>query len=159
MKGDREGKMNTVEKQCVVHVYSRPAIVGTSESVTLLIRISFFTSKALSSLYTFGRLTTSCMMFSSGTPPWSVVRASLHRNCSIPTSAKADSTSIRCAGEPLYSPRNSYKSATVRFHARVARSCTPGPPASVRFHSSCVGSRFMRLEHPRISFNTVPLSK
>ena len=36
--------------------------------------------------------------------PWSVVRASLHRDCSIPTSAKADSTSISCAGEPLYSP-------------------------------------------------------
>jgi hypothetical protein len=50
MKGDGEGKMNAVEKQCVVHVSSRPAIVGTSQSVTLLIWISFLTSKALSSL-------------------------------------------------------------------------------------------------------------
>jgi hypothetical protein len=48
MKGDGEGKMNAVEKQCVVHVSSRPAIVGTSQSVTLFIRISFLTSKALS---------------------------------------------------------------------------------------------------------------
>ena len=56
MKGDGEGKMNTVEKQCVVHVCSRPAIVDTSQSVTLPIRISFVTSKALFSLYTFGRL-------------------------------------------------------------------------------------------------------
>jgi hypothetical protein len=53
MKGDREGKMNTVEKQCIVHACSRPAIVGTSQSVTLLIRISFLTSKTFSSLYTF----------------------------------------------------------------------------------------------------------
>src|ERR1700722_9148387 len=39
MKGDGEGKMNTVEKQCVVHVCSRPAIVGSSQSLTLLGRI------------------------------------------------------------------------------------------------------------------------
>jgi hypothetical protein len=53
MKRDREGKMNTMEKQCIVHVCSRPAIEGTSQSVTLLIRISFLTSKTFSSLYTF----------------------------------------------------------------------------------------------------------
>ncbi len=35
-------------------VCSSPAIVGTSQSVTLLIRISFLTSKTFSSLYTFG---------------------------------------------------------------------------------------------------------
>jgi hypothetical protein len=39
MKGDGEGKMNTVEKQCVVHVCSRPAIVVGSQSLTLLGRI------------------------------------------------------------------------------------------------------------------------
>src|ERR1700722_8523214 len=39
MKGDGESKMNTVEKQCVVHVCSRPAIVGSSQSLTLLGRI------------------------------------------------------------------------------------------------------------------------
>jgi len=38
MKSDREGKMNAVEKQCVVHVCSRPAIVGSSQSITLLSR-------------------------------------------------------------------------------------------------------------------------
>src|SRR5437879_8977485 len=38
MKGDGEVKMNTVEKQCVVHGCSRPAIVGSSQSVTLLSR-------------------------------------------------------------------------------------------------------------------------
>ena len=48
MKGYGKGKMNAVEKQCVVHVCSRPAIVGTSQSGTFLIRISFLTSKALS---------------------------------------------------------------------------------------------------------------
>src|ERR1700686_14937 len=63
MKSDGEGKMNAVEKQCVVHACSRPAIVDTSQSVTLPIRISFVTSKALFSLYTFGRLATSCMIF------------------------------------------------------------------------------------------------
>ena len=63
MKRDGEGKMNAVEKQGVVHVSSRPAIVGTSQSVTLLIRFSFVTSKTLSSLYTVGRLATSCMIF------------------------------------------------------------------------------------------------
>src|SRR2546430_14073522 len=36
MKGDGEGKMNAVEKQCIVHVCSGPAIVGSSQSVTLL---------------------------------------------------------------------------------------------------------------------------
>src|SRR5712671_1789802 len=36
MKGDGEGKMNAVEKQCDVHVCSRPAIVGSSQSVALL---------------------------------------------------------------------------------------------------------------------------
>src|SRR5260370_16819774 len=45
MKGDGESKMNAVEKQRIVHVCSRPAIVGTSQSVTLLIRNSFSTSK------------------------------------------------------------------------------------------------------------------
>src|SRR5260370_17489969 len=58
MKGHCEGKMNAVEKQCVVHVCSRPAIVGTSQSGTFLIRISFLTSKALSSTNPFLRLFT-----------------------------------------------------------------------------------------------------
>jgi hypothetical protein len=66
MKGDREGKMNTVEKQCIVHVCSRPAIVGISQSVTLLIRISFLTSKTFSSLYTFRLPVTAVLRPSSG---------------------------------------------------------------------------------------------
>jgi len=47
MKGDGEGKMNAVEKQCVVHVSSRPAIVGTPQSVTLLIPDFLFDFKNL----------------------------------------------------------------------------------------------------------------
>jgi len=47
MKGDSEGKMNAVEKQCVVHVSSRPAIVGSSQSVTLLSRNFLFDFKNL----------------------------------------------------------------------------------------------------------------
>src|SRR6266404_1741852 len=58
MKGHGEGKMNAVEKQCVVHVCSRPAIVGTSQSGTFLIRVSFLTSKALSSTNPFLRVCT-----------------------------------------------------------------------------------------------------
>src|SRR5579864_3255797 len=42
MKGDGEGKMNTVEKQCVVHVCSRPAIVGSSQSATVFLAGIYF---------------------------------------------------------------------------------------------------------------------
>src|SRR5258708_16292500 len=47
MKGDGEGKMNAVEKQCVVHVCSKPAIVGSSQSVTLLSRDVLFNFRNL----------------------------------------------------------------------------------------------------------------
>lgn len=49
MKSDGEGKMNTVEKQCVVHVSSRPAIVSSSQSVTLLSLNFLFDFKPASS--------------------------------------------------------------------------------------------------------------
>src|SRR5216684_8731616 len=52
MKGDGEGKMNAMEKQCVVHVCSRPAIVGSSQRVTLFSRNSFSTSKTAPPVYT-----------------------------------------------------------------------------------------------------------
>src|SRR6267143_3318951 len=59
MKGDGEGKMNTVEKQCVVHVCSRPAIVGSSQSVTFLSRnLLCCLHKPLPSLYTSRLLAT-----------------------------------------------------------------------------------------------------
>jgi hypothetical protein len=77
MKGDGEGKMNAVEKQCVVHACSRPAIVGTTQSVTLVIWFSFVTSKAFFNLYPFGRLVDMVDDFSSETPSWSVFRPRL----------------------------------------------------------------------------------
>jgi hypothetical protein len=52
MKGDGEGKMNAVEKQCVVHVCSRPAIVDSSQSLTLVGRYFLFNFKNLPNLYT-----------------------------------------------------------------------------------------------------------
>src|SRR6266404_2682010 len=52
MKGDGEGKMNAVEKQCVVHVCSRPAIVGSSQSVALLGANFLLTLRTSSPVYT-----------------------------------------------------------------------------------------------------------
>jgi len=105
MKGDGEGKMNAVEKQGIVHVCSRPAIVVSSQSLTLLGRI--FPLDFNSQFIHISPARDIVNDFSSGAPLGQLSVPAFTEIAPWPTSAKAVSSSISCAGEPLYSPRNS----------------------------------------------------
>ena len=77
MKGDGEGKMNAVEKQCVVHVCSRPAIVGSSQSVTLLSRTFLFNFKNVTQFIRISPARDIVKRFSSGALPWPASRTTV----------------------------------------------------------------------------------
>src|SRR5438876_8404213 len=93
MKGDGEGKMNTVEKQCVVHGCSRPAIVGSSQSVTLPSRNFLFDFKNVTQFIHISPARDIVKRFSSGALPWSPMRTS---GAEIATFAAARSEMTEC---------------------------------------------------------------
>ena len=83
MKSDGEGKMNTVEKQCVVHVCSRPAIVGSSQSVTLLSRSFLLDFRTVTQFIHISRARDIVKRFSSGTLRWSAIRTIVFTSDSV----------------------------------------------------------------------------
>src|SRR5579864_2693275 len=81
MKGDGEGKMNAMEKKCVVNVCSKPAIVGSSQSVTPLSRTFLFNFKNVTQFIRISPARDIVKRFSSGALLWPAGRITVCRNC------------------------------------------------------------------------------